>query len=129
MKDYNHGHLDARPSYLSVSNFGHVSLDRAGHPQPLRGGRMSDYYHYKECMDDARKLTQEAEDLMAKRGLSRNTETQAKCASLLKKATLLRKLAMEYSFGTPRQGCEEVTRGNTESQTSVNDKRSPVAQG
>ena len=81
---------------------------------------MSDYYHYKECMDDARKLTNEAEELMAKRGVARNTETQAKCASLLKKATLLRRLAMQYAFGTPRKDFGDSTRGNSEPETSVN---------
>jgi hypothetical protein len=67
---------------------------------------MVDYYRYKECMDEARKLTAEADALMEKGGAKR-TEGQQKCASLLQKATLLRKLAMEYAFGGPRKPLED----------------------
>jgi hypothetical protein len=63
---------------------------------------MTDYYRYKECMDEARKLTIEADALMEKGG-ARNATKQQKCAALLAKATLLRKLAMEYAFGGPRK--------------------------
>jgi hypothetical protein len=81
--------------------------DRAGHPQLLWGGRMTDYYRYKECMDDARKMTLDAEELMAKPGAARNSESHLKCASLLKKGTLLRELAMEFAFGGPRPAQDE----------------------
>lgn len=62
---------------------------------------MSHYYRYKQCMDDARTLAQEAEELMSKRGALRSSEQQLRCASLLEKAKLLRILAMKYAFGTP----------------------------
>ena len=62
---------------------------------------MTDYYRYKECMDDASKMTTEAGELM-KKGGTPNAERHQKCAALLKKATLLRKLAMEHAFSGPR---------------------------
>ena len=73
---------------------------------------MIDYYRYKECMDDARKMTAEADALMEKGGATR-TESQRKCAALLKKATLLRKLAMEFAFGGPRKPLDEGQPGDS----------------
>ena len=62
----------------------------------LTGWRMSDYHRYKQCMDEARKLTQEASDLMGHTGSE--SDRKRKCTQLLKKATLLRRLAMQYAF-------------------------------